>query len=158
VKGEASSRRGRLAVKLTARMPTRLLANPERVLLNVGIVLLGVIALLPNETGSSPVLAVWPRWFEVEWGLAMVVGGSAALHGYWSGYRPTERLGTATIALGCLLYSIQAIVAPGTRGAVAGAIFLVIALAKTIRLLRSLAVDERIAQHQDRHDLDFEDG
>lgn len=156
--GGFSSRLGRVALAFTRLLPERLLANPERVLINVALIALGALVALPRRAPLG-VVSGWPFWLQLEWGLGMVAGGCFALHGYWTGVRISERVGAAALALGSTLYATQALLGiGGSRGTVFAIIFYCIAAAKLIRLARSLAVAERIAQHLDRGDLDLPGG
>jgi hypothetical protein len=144
---------GRFAVKATTHLPEGLLANPERAALNLGMMVMGGLALLPPRAEAGA-LGEWPRWFQIEWGVGMVLAGAAAMHGYWTGYRPTERVGAAGVAFGCILYGVQIILVGMSKGAVlVGILFILIAVSKALRLLRSLAVGEYMTRHLEDGDL-----
>lgn len=133
----------RKALQVSRYVPEPLLAQPERVFINLAAILLGVSALWPPP-GS--VADHWPSWFRLEWALAMVVGGAAALHGTWTGYPLTERLGAGLFACAALAFGSQAWLSFGWAGTGTTMIFVALASAKCLRIMRSLATTAIIAQ------------
>jgi hypothetical protein len=134
----------RVAVRVSLHIPEPLLAGPERVFINLAAILMGLTAFGPPK-GSVP--AEWPVWFQVEWGVAMVVAGLAALHGTWTNYRPSERLGAGLFAICALVYAVTAIDL-GRRGTFVFVIFGALSVAKVVRIIRSLAASGQIATRQ----------
>lgn len=133
----------RVALRLSLRVPEPLLAQPERVFINVAAIVLGFAALWPPP---DSIASVWPDWFRLEWAAAMILGGMAALHGTWTGYRLTERLGAALFACGAAVWAVQAWLLFGLAALGPVLIFAFLAAAKTLRVLRSLATSAVIAE------------
>jgi presenilin-like A22 family membrane protease len=133
----------RIALRLSRHLPEPLLAQPERIFINVAAILLGLAALVPPPGGIAD---QWPYWFRLEWAGAMVLAGVAAVHGTWTGYRPTERLGAGLFSLGAAAYGLQAAITYdwGATGTVL--IFVFLSLAKALRVIRSLAVTASITE------------
>ena len=131
------SRWQRLVRWAATALPEPVAAAPERVLINLVCVLVG-LAVLVSEQPS----ALWPAEVSYAWALAMIGGGGAVLVGYWTGYRDPnarwagslERVGYLAILLASAAYGVRAIWLFGWRAVPIGAVFLGIAAAKWIRL------------------------
>lgn len=134
----------RVAGRIAVHIPEQLLAEPERFLLNAAAVLLGVAALADPHPGT--IVARWPMWFQLEWAVAMIIAGFAALHGAWTGYRPSERLGAGLYALCALAYCATAALR-GWSGIFIALIFGGIAVAKALRVIRSLAASGTMVRY-----------
>src|SRR4051794_30217883 len=97
----------RKALKLARALPTwtlPFLDNPERVCINLAAIVLGVVGVFSPPEGG--VLDEWPYWLQLEWSAAITVAGVAALHGTWTGYRPSERLGAGLFTLCAVMFAI----------------------------------------------------
>lgn len=127
-------------------VPEPVAAAPERVLINVVCVLVGLAVLISRNS------SLWPQPVARAWAAAMICGGLAVIVGYWNSYRDQsrrwagslERVGYLAILLAGLAYGVQVIVAYGWRGLPVGAVFLGIAAAKAIRLLVSSAARDTV--------------
>lgn len=150
-----STRAGRVAVWLVGVLPARVrstyLANPERGLVSLACILIGVQGLLsviiPHEENNPTPLQDWPVWLHYEWAIAMMVGGSLALLAQWTGSRPAVRFSAGTLCIECWLYAGQVLADLGTRGAITATIFFALGAAKAARVLLSLAATERLIAH-----------
>lgn len=127
-----------LTLRVAKRLPEPLLASPERIFVNVAAILIGCAGLWPPP--GSPVDA-WPQVVQYEWAVSMMVGGYAALHGAWTGYRRSERLGAALFAFCAFQFAIQVVHLAGLRGLVTTTLFVLLAAAKVVRIIRSVAVE-----------------
>lgn len=131
----------RKALKLARALPTWMLPfldNPERVCINLAAIVLGAVGVLsPPEHG---VLDEWPYWLQLEWSAAITVAGVAALHGTWTGYRPSERLGAGLFAACAVMFAIGTVFRFGAPATGTIILFAFLALAKVFRVLRSLAI------------------
>lgn len=143
-------RRG-LAQRIAGLLPEPLLAAPERVLLNVAVVLIAVSALWPPP-GS--LVDSWPRWLLFEWIGLMVIGGTFNLYAMWTGNRMTERVGALSLWAGAWYYAFDLIFERGWMGTIPALIFIFIGLAKAVRLLRSTAFAELYRQDLHRRDTE----
>lgn len=139
----------RAALRLAKHVPEPLLAYPERVVVNLAAIIMGIAALWPPRGGVAD---LWPDWFAYEWSAAMVIAGLAALHGTWTGYRPSERLGAGLFAVGAAVFAVTAAVYFGFSATATATLFGLLSLAKLIRLVRSLAVSAQITTAIREHD------
>jgi hypothetical protein len=115
-----------------------ILDNPERVCINAAALILGLVGLVsPPEHG---VLDEWPYWLQLEWSASIVVAGVAALHGTWTGYRPSERLGAGLFTCCAVMFAIGTAFRFGVPATGTIVLFGFLALAKVFRIIRSLAI------------------
>ena len=150
------SRRERLIRWLAVALPEPVAAAPERVLINLLCVLVGVSVVVSGGHGSP----LWPRHVGLAWAATMIFGGIAALVGYWAGVaavRPWStslaRVGYFALLLATAIYGVRLLWAVELtwQTAVYAAIFLGIAAAKAVRLLVSTAArDEVLRAGEDR--------
>lgn len=136
--------RRRLTTQLLDHIPERVAAAPERVCINVVCVLIGVSVL-----ASKPRSPVWSAQINRVWAIAMVIGGAAALIGYWNSQQrwwaaSLARTGYLALLVASLPFGFLLLAAFGWRGVPVGLLFLAIAAAKGIRLLVSSAVREQV--------------
>lgn len=127
------------ASRLLRYIPEWLAQEPERVLINAACVIIGIMALSRDPRPDS-VLAQWPAFIRVEWGLAMSVGGGLVLYGYIRNKRASGRVGLLAVASASLFYVGASSMSFGLDRFLVAVIFLFIALAKLLRLLVSSAV------------------
>jgi hypothetical protein len=141
------TRRG-LAQRLAVRLPERLLASPERVLLNVACVLIGISGLIPPE-GSA--VASWAPFILLNWAGVMIMGGGLSLHGTLTDSRISERVGSLAVWIGGWFYAASLCVDRGTAGTIPALIFFFLGTAAALRLLRSVAFQQRARQYFELH-------
>lgn len=130
-------------------LPQPLAAAPERVIVNVACIVIGIGSLITERPGS--LLELWPSWVAAEWALVMTLGGAAALTGYWQRqtsqralWLSLERVGYLAILLATVLYGVGVIAVFGWQGAIGGLLYLAIAFAKAVRLAVSTRAREEI--------------
>lgn len=134
----SETRGDRIVRRLVAAIPRPLAAAPERVLINFACICIGLSALTTARPGS--LLELWPRWVVIEWAVAMAIGGSCALFGYWKGTRSVERLGYMLIGVACTIYAVGVVIVFGWQGVTTAIIYTGIAVSKLVRLLVGSAV------------------
>ena len=137
-------------MKVAHQLPDAVLANPERLVLNVFMMLMGLACLHPDTV--FPTVESWSDWYQYEWALGMVLGGGAALHGAITESRPSERLGCSVVAICTLTYAVSVLHVNGSKAFLVFLIFFGVALAKVFRLIRSLAVDATLRAHREVRD------
>lgn len=128
----------RLAARTLRFIPVWLALEPERVLINAACVVIGVLALVRQPRPDS-VLAAWPEFLRVEWGLGMAVGGFLVVYGFVR-KRRVGRVGLLAVALCSLSFVVSSWLDFGLDKFLVGVIFLFVALAKLLRLLVSSGV------------------
>jgi hypothetical protein len=111
------------------------------VFINLAALVLGVAGLIPPEGG---ILDSWPPWLQYLWSVSILIGGTAALQGTWTGYRPAERLGAGLFAVCALMFAVGAFVQVGVAATGTITIFTFLCVAKTLRVIRSLAVSAEV--------------
>lgn len=116
-------------------IPDPVLASPERVLMSVAVLLIGISAFVPPP-GS--IVDLWPTWAQYEWAINMILAGSAGLATLWTGSRLQERFGALATMLGSGVYAF-ALVGHGTSRTISALIFGLLAVAGLIRYIRSTA-------------------
>jgi hypothetical protein len=131
-----STRRGRVILWVVGLIPTPVLASPERVLLYLCCVFVGMAALWPPP-GS--LVDQWPDWAQYEWSVTMVLGGVASLVCQWTDSRFLERFGAAAVALAAVIYAWSLAAHSGLARTFTVAIFVSMGVAALIRYLRSTA-------------------
>lgn len=122
-------------------LPLPLAEAPERVLVNLACVLIG-IAGFTSRPGS--LLDRWPGWVAYEWAGLMVVGGTMALVGYWTDRLTVERTGYIAIGACCTFYGIGLLVVFGFDGVYSAILYFAIACSKGIRLLVTSAARDAL--------------
>ena len=130
------TRHGRAVLWVVGKIPTPILANPERVLLYVACVFVGLAALWPPP-GS--LMDQWPDWAQYEWSVTMVLGGVCSLATQWNDSRFLERFGAAAVGLAASIYAWSLALQSGLPRTFTIAIFVSMAIAAVIRYLRSTA-------------------
>lgn len=125
------------AARLMAHLPEPVAANPERILINLGCVLIGLSAIIGQRSPALDRLWPFPLY---EWAVTMLIGGLAVLIGVFRSKRTMERLGLILLLAGCLFYAVLLLVVFGWGGAIVSTIFFVIAAAKAVRLVVSSAI------------------
>jgi hypothetical protein len=140
--------------KVATLVPLPLAMAPERVLVNVACILLGLTSLVIDQPGSLD--AVWPEGVVTTWAILMIIGGASSTVGYWNyprrGWaRPLERMGYASLFLATSVYGIGVILEFGIQGLFAGLIYLGIALSKVIRLVMTSAYRQAVLEDAARH-------
>lgn len=137
-------RQERIVGWLATVLPLKIAEAPERVLINVMCVLIGAAVLLSDQSGR-----LWPPVVSYVWAVMLIVGGAAALVGYWrnpsgSLARPLERLGYLVVGAASLAYGVRALWVVGWAAVPIAGIFLGIAFAKAVRLLVSSAARDSV--------------
>lgn len=135
----------RLVLWLAARSPGFLLEQPERVLINVACLLVGLLTVIPPP--PTNVMATFPDMGRTVLGVVMIIGAIVSLYGSIFYSRQADRfgalaLGTSSLFLGSLLIGTL-----GLRGMLTGVIFLSIFVAKAFRFLRATAAQIRVRRH-----------
>lgn len=126
-----------LALRVVRRMPKMVVEAPERVVINVAMILVGLSAFIADEPGS--VLHSWYEWAAIAFGLCMIGGGISVLVGMLRPRRTVERLGYVLLFPSCIAYGVGAFWVRGVAGLPVLLIFLGLAFAKIIRLIISSA-------------------
>lgn len=121
-------------------LPTGLLEQPERVLLNFCLGLIGIASLSPY-VGTVPL--AWPWWVRYSWALIMMVGAFISLFGTFTGDRWADRIGALLLAFATFYYGFYVLWFYGDVRLVSGIIFLAISVAKLIRFIRAQALRNR---------------
>ncbi len=130
-------------IKLIRRLPLHMVATPERVILNVAFILVGVAGIFPPrgnvlEAMSTSILIIWAT--------GMIFGGSAILFGLFRNRRPMERVGYLLVSISCGLYATYTLIERGLVGLPIALVFYGIALVKLLRLIISSAEREMIVE------------
>jgi hypothetical protein len=123
------------------RLPSWLLTQPERWLVNFACFFIGLGALLP-QTGQ--IVSGWPRWFEYTWGSWMVIGSLITLIAIYTSNRILDRTGALMLATGSVFFGINLYLEYGWGRAFTATIFMGIFVTKLIRFVRSAAVQARM--------------
>lgn len=137
-------RRGRFVIWVADRLPHWLLAQPERILVNIACAFIGLAALVP-QTGS--VASGWPKWLDYAWGGWMLVGAIITLIAVYTYNRLMDRIGALMLATGSFFFGLNLILIYGWGRIFTAIIFLGIFVAKTARFFRSAAVQARKNQY-----------
>lgn len=132
--------------RLADRLPEPLLANPERVALNVAAVVIGLAAMIPPPGSSLDRMA---DWLATAVGALFIAGGCLSLHASWTGTRYTERVGALAYALACIIYVAQLLYQNGSSATAPAVIFGGVAVAKLLRWVRSVAYEKYARQRRD---------
>jgi hypothetical protein len=138
-------RRRGWSLRLAEKLPEPLLAAPERVALNLAMILIGISFMWPppgSAVDSLPDL--------VARGLAslFVLGGALSLHSMWTDVRYTERAGALALALACFVYAGVIIDFRGITGLATILLFIFVALSKVVRWIRSTAFEQTVRNRQ----------
>lgn len=133
-----------MSFRLVAWLPEQIALSPERALINVACVLIGVATLF--ERAPESVSSTWPDWLVVEWSLGMMLGGLLALFGYICLARSAARVGMLLILICVLYYAVDIVFVYGSRGLITSLMFLGIAAAKALRLVVSSAAQGRVLE------------
>ena len=131
-------------VRLAGLIPHPILANPERILINVACVLIGIAALWPPP---DSLFAVWGPEFAIFWGTSIIVGGIAGIAGHITGYRPFDRLGALAVGGASFVFSGGLLWEFGFARISTAIIFFCLGVAKLVRLLRSISIRVAIERH-----------
>lgn len=132
------NRSQRVAVAIVRRLPSPLIRDTERVMLNVGTGLVGVISLLAlAEPGTISDVLAMPLL--ILWSVTLIAGGILTLAGIFQSWRAVERGGMMLTGIGCLIYAAALFSVGSARAQIIGVLFLCIAATKAIRLLTSTA-------------------
>jgi CHASE2 domain-containing sensor protein len=126
-------------VKVADRLPEPVLANPERLVINFIMIVLGIMCLSPETV--FPTVERWSDWYQYEWAVAAIIGGCAALHGAYRDARPSERLGCTMVAICSFTLGVSMLHTNGWAAGLVALIIFGITAAKILRLIRSLAYD-----------------
>lgn len=140
-------RRDRLVLWLAGRIPTRLLVEPERIMLAAAWILIGGDTLILGAPTSG--LAGAPAVLRMEAGGAFLVGGVATLAGLWRHRVWLESLGHGFTILACVLFVYGVAVYVGPTAIPVAGLYLVVATTYGLRLLAAAALRARL-----RHTLD----
>jgi hypothetical protein len=147
-------------IRFVRRLPLHLVVAPERVVLNVGFLLMGVASI---ATPRGRVLAALPPWAVLTFIVGMGVGGVLVLVGLFRGKTSAERLGYLMVMVACFMYGVATLYVRGLPGLPVALIFLSFAAMKILRLIISTAEREMIVEigrrlrDQDRRDQDQRD-
>lgn len=117
--------------------------DPERVVMNFMISLIGLSSLLVRKPGS--LVATW-EWVGPVWSLSMFFGGVFVIIGMWVHKLSLERLGYLMIFPCVLLFAISAFWVYGIMALVVGLIFIGFSVSKAMRLLVTGAEREEIIE------------
>lgn len=135
----------RAAEWIVWHLPTLLVRDTERVVLNLATGTVGVTSLLAlrepgtiADTLSIPLLVLWS--------VTLIIGAVLVLVGMSRGFRVVERAGLMLTALGCATYALALFGSDSTRAKIVGLLFIAIVLAKVIRLLVSWVVGATVAE------------
>jgi phosphoglycerol transferase MdoB-like AlkP superfamily enzyme len=128
--------RAHLSAWLVRHLPEALAAAPERVLLNLSFILIGLSVFAGSRSRALDWLYPTPLY---EWACIMIIGGVATLVGMFSRKRSVERLGVFLLLVGCAVYGVLILAALGESGIFSGSIFLALSVAKAIRMFVSSA-------------------
>ncbi|WP_030526597.1 hypothetical protein [Phycicoccus jejuensis] len=136
--GPPLTRAQRFALAVTTRLPGPLVLNPERIMLNVAMIVVGITSLLAlGEPGTIARVLSVPLL--IMWSVTLLAGGTLVLFGMLRAHRTVERGGLMLVGLGCLTYAATLFGSPGARAQIVGGLFLAIALVQLVRLLASTA-------------------
>lgn len=124
-------------VWVAGRIPPKLVADPERVALHLAFVILGAGGILFVQPGSLNTLL--PVWAGYAWAAALLIGGLAAVIGYWTDRTAPTRLGHRLLLLGSMVIVVSLAAVIGTRALTTIVIFTLIGLAYMVRLTVSQA-------------------
>lgn len=146
----------RFAIWLVSKLPPPLVRDTERLGLSLGFIVVGLLSLA-FLTGGRPSTAQLPAWVVCEWVFTLVLGGALTIWGIWFSKRMTERLGMMLAGTGCLTYGLTLITIgwdENVRQVLTGALFLIFALIKGLRLAVSTAavavLSERAREQEDQ--------
>lgn len=135
----------RFVIWVANHSPRPVLEQPERVLINIACILIGVSAALPPVPESS--IARWPDVGRYIWAGIMIVGALFSLYGVVYYSRIADRLGALIIMMGSLWLGTNLVLLGGARTHITALIFFGIAIAKFFRFIRSLAVQVRVIEY-----------
>lgn len=127
------------------KLPTWIMEQPERVLLNVACFLVGITTIIPPP--SNHVLTDFPDLGRVVLGSLLLAGSATSLYGTMTLSRAADRLGALMLGGSSLFLAIILFGTVGLRAMLTGIIFLAIFSAKSIRFIRATAVRIRIRHH-----------
>lgn len=142
------SRGERLSLRILRYIPEWLALEPERVLINVACIIIGLIALVKDPNPGS-VISAWPFFLRIEWGLTMIAGAFFVLFSYIKsarsldrdkGGRSLGRVGLLAVAACSLFYAGASFLDFGLDRFLVAIIFVFIAFAKLLRLTVSSGV------------------
>jgi hypothetical protein len=128
----------RIAIAVTKRLPPIFIADTERIGLSLGFVVIGAVSLSTLDN-PSVFTNTYAKYIVVLWSITLIVGGVLTIWGMYFGKRLTERAGITLAGIGCATYGITLIIGGGGRSILVGALFVVLAIVKAIRLLVSTA-------------------
>lgn len=130
----------RVILWIADHLPRAVLEQPERVLVNAVMALIGTVSLVP---GVQTVPPVWPWWVRYPWMTLMVVGALISLYGTFQGNRVADRVGALALALATFFFGTNLLMLYGDARPITACIFIGIAVAKVLRFIRSSAVRAR---------------
>jgi hypothetical protein len=142
----------RTAYRAIRFIPESYALAPERALVNIACVLIGLSVLFVSHHSSESLVARWPFWLVLEWGIGMILGGLAAMIGITRADSPMTRTGQLLIALCCAFYAVDLVLTFGLRAVLTSVIFLSISGAKLIRICVSSAVRAGLLKKQQEND------
>ena len=128
----------RMAIRVTRLLPPVWIRETERIGLSLGFVVVGVSSLMTLDA-PSPFTYAYAKYIVIMWSATLIVGGVLTIWGMHFGLRLTERAGITLAGIGCATYGITLIALGGGRSMLVGALFIVLALIKVVRLLVSTA-------------------
>jgi hypothetical protein len=135
----------RIILWLAAHSPRFLLEQPERVLINVACLLVGVLTVVPPP--PTNVLASFPDLGRTVLGCVMIIGASISVYGSVFYNRQADRFGALALGMSSLFLGSLLIGTVGLRGMITGTIFMAIFVAKAFRFLRATAAQIRVRRH-----------
>lgn len=131
-------------IKFVRWLPLHLVATPERVILNVAFLFVGLAAIISQDPTS--VLARLPAWMLLSFSVGMGAGGFLVLYGLFRRKRSAERLGYLMVLFACCIYAPTVVAVRGWAGVPIGIVFVGFAIMKVIRLLISSAEREMVVE------------
>jgi hypothetical protein len=135
---------------LVRHLPLFVVREPERVLVAVSAILIGITVFWPPSR-SATLQQIYPDWVILEWGVTLLTGGFMKLIGLWMSShvlfgktkayelraRLAERAGASLICFGAATYGITLIIVSGWSAIGPALIFLCLAAANGIRFIVS---------------------
>lgn len=146
--------RSSYALRLVRKLPVVFVNAPERVVLNLIFVLIGLTSFVADQPGS--IISRWPQWVVLAWGMSMSVGGASVLLGMFRNLTSVERLGYVLVAPACIIYAVSALWLRGLSGVPVFLIFIGLAASKMVRMIISTAERDMTIEYGQRMDRDLQ--
>ena len=128
----------RMAIRVTRLLPPVWIRETERIGLSLGFIVVGVSSLMTLDEPSA-FTRVYDAFIVIMWSATLIIGGVLTIWGMHFGLRLTERAGITLAGIGCATYGITLMSLGGGRSMLVGALFIILALIKVVRLLVSTA-------------------